>query len=558
MPTEIITWFDFAQLNDGKGSTLAEFHEQLARFEKTRLVFICAMFNWLLGSTDGSGARRETHDWIVRALFEPQLQPLLTLPKRICIHRLQLLFTIKEALTRCPDSGLDPFNQMNAGQVGRLLLMANDHLSFQPPTPYDTESKLWNALAQLLPAHEYSGWNRIENTLARSHVVFMQIVPELRNHPDYVDVRASFANRTSLSMPQFWALAFGVMAYYHSHAKPEEIWNDPNKFAVDETYFKNTTLAGSTAGNFWSAFCTAIEKPAEEISPQSRGPLDFTAFRARPLFQWGAGRFPVDLLLLAENMEAACFWNAHAACSKPEQDRLFRFWGRVFEDYIILLLKTSAEPKLNRVIDHPHFTDGTEFCDALILSGPDAVLIECKASVFRADAKYGNDPERLRAEVEPKLIVEKKGLPQLASGITRAFGRHSQVSVQGDIDLSRISRVFPLVLCRDDLGAALAINAILARRFKRLLDRKAVRPVVTPLFCTSQASFEILAGYLGRVSLASILDARYRSDPNLLSTFLAADNQITDQLPRETPALLRDAWRSMSDGFLPELFNAGT
>jgi hypothetical protein len=74
--------------------------------------------------------------------------------------------------------------------------------------------------------------------------------------------------------------------------------------------------------------------------------------------------------------------------------------------------------------------------------------------VFSANAKYGNDLGALKEEIDKKLIGQeggdRKGVRQLAHGISNVF-QHGQ-SLQG-VDPSTITKVYPLLITRDEIGS---------------------------------------------------------------------------------------------------------
>ena len=90
--------------------------------------------------------------------------------------------------------------------------------------------------------------------------------------------------------------------------------------------------------------------------------------------------------------------------------------------------------------------------------------------------------------------------------------------------------MFPVLVTRDDIGAALVMNTYLASKFRELFNRKAVTVTVTPLFSLSAQDIELICGYLKNVSFASLLEERYRKDPKLLSSFWTVDNAIIKKL----------------------------
>jgi hypothetical protein len=74
------------------------------------------------------------------------------------------------------------------------------------------------------------------------------------------------------------------------------------------------------------------------------------------------------------------------------------------------------------------------------------------------------------------------------------------------------------------------MNAYLASKFRESFTRKAVTVTVTPLFSLSAQDIELICGYLKEVSVASLLEERYRKDPKLLSSFWAVDNDIIEKI----------------------------
>jgi hypothetical protein len=138
----------------------------------------------------------------------------------------------------------------------------------------------------------------------------------------------------------------------------------------------------------------------------------------------------------------------------------------------------------------------------------------------------------LKKEIEEKFIhtdEREVGIGQLARRIEQAFNRKLPRRIEG-LDLSGVGKVFPVLVTRDDIGAALVMNAYLAFRFRELFHRKAVSVTVTPPFSLSAQDVEMICGYLKEASFADLLEERYRNDRNLLSTFWAVDNALVDRI----------------------------
>src|SRR6202035_697930 len=96
----VATYIPYSELNDGKPSTLDQFHAQLSVFARTRILHLCSVMNALLRS-DENTINQKAHDAMVRAFFEPQLADRLLMKRgdvRVVFHRQQILFVAKTAV----------------------------------------------------------------------------------------------------------------------------------------------------------------------------------------------------------------------------------------------------------------------------------------------------------------------------------------------------------------------------------------------------------------------------------------------------------------------------
>lgn len=98
------------------------------------------------------------------------------------------------------------------------------------------------------------------------------------------------------------------------------------------------------------------------------------------------------------------------------------------------------------------------------------------------------------------------------------------------VDLSKVTKVFPVLITRDDIGSALVMNAYLESRFRDLFHRKKVSVTVTPPFSLSAQDVEMICGYLNEASLSDLLEERYRNDKGLLSSFWLVDNVVVKRI----------------------------
>lgn len=126
------------------------------------------------------------------------------------------------------------------------------------------------------------------------------------------------------------------------------------------------------------------------------------------------------------------------------------------------------------------------------------MLIEYKSSTFTVQAKYGGDSIKLEDELKKKLAgtpESRKGVYQLADAIEKLWRQENPDKIEG-VNTSWITTVFPLIITRDDLGAALGTNAFLNVQFQALMKGKKFSRSVTPLSCLSADHLEKLSSYL--------------------------------------------------------------
>ena len=124
-----------------------------------------------------------------------------------------------------------------------------------------------------------------------------------------------------------------------------------------------------------------------------------------------------------------------------------------------------------------------------------------------------------------------------------------------NVDLSRIRTIYPVLVTRDDIGGALVMNLYLARKFGQLLSGRSIKPrVLTPFFCMSADELETISAYLKEAEFTSILEARYRADPILRSTFTAVDNAVLRTIGLRRNPILEDAYATAMDEFCGKLF----
>jgi hypothetical protein len=557
MPPNFATYFTFSEFNNGVKATHDQFHEELSMFSCLLAVYVCGVMNCVTRDWQGY-TRIEAVEQLVRNSFTPQTAERIITefgnpqrPRGI-YHRQQLLFVAKEALLACPEiGGKDPLAPAHSGEMARVLLMANDLLPKGLTGLSPTCDQMINVISELIPIAEASGFQKAMSKILRSRLMIERFLPDGNG-----EIRDIFELATGVPLGEYFALCFATLCRYVD-LDLKKYQSDPASYVLSAGWYKTTPVSATAVRNFLREISATISEFKTALGGRSSGGSDFTCFRTKPCLRDDENYLLIDPVFLAEKSETGVFWSISDALPRDRRLQFYQDWGVAFERYVNWLLEESVDGELNRVFPNPKFSDnGEEVCDAILICGASALLVESKGVTFTAQAKYGTDPAKLRVEIEEKFVEtngHRKGVGQLALRIQQAFSRAQPRRIEG-VDVSGVVKVYPVLITRDDIGAALVINAYLASRFRALFDRRSVSVTVTPPFSLSAQDIEMICGYLGQASLADLLEARYRNDRGLLSSFWLVDNPVVDRLGDRDCRVLADAMHSYFDSIKKILF----
>jgi hypothetical protein len=543
LPPKFATYITFSELNNGVAVTLDQFRAELSRFNGIQVFYVCAVMNSMIMDWQGN-ARLDAVEHFVKNSFIPQVAQKIVaalndpLEPRGIYHRQQLLFVAKEGLSVCGKvGGDDPLLPAHSGRMARVLLMANDLLPKRVTTPAPTADQMVNVMSEFIPIGEASGFQNPIYKILRTRLMFDRFLPRQDEY------RSVFATATGVPLEDYFALCFASLCKYvdFGYAKYQ---SDPGSFILAASWYGTTPIEASVLDRFLIQISASFDEFEDFLGRRVYAANDFTCFRGKPYLRDEANHLLVDPMFLAEKGDSGVFWAINHALDRRQRLQFHGDWGAAFEGYVNWLMDASIDGCTNRLYKNPRFSDnGEEVCDSILQCDDSMVFVESKGATFTAEAKYGLDPEKLRSEIEAKFITteeQRKGIGQLAARIEQVFNRNNPRLIEG-VDTSRIVKVYPLLITRDDIGAALVMNAYLAYKFRDLFHRKAVSVTVTPPFSLSAQDIEMLCGYLRDASVAELLEARYRADPNLLSSFWLVDNALLDRLGQRKCRILNES-----------------
>jgi hypothetical protein len=563
---EFAVYATFEQMH-GRKSTLAELVQRLKPFSRTSVLYTCAVTGMTLRIWDGTNWERSNYDLFLATAFDELRGDWYRLSARtdkpeLVVHRRQLLLIAKLALDSCPENGNDLFSAP-PGYFGTILLMANDqfHYGLFPGvgTGAVTEAeKVARVLAEFVPVTEFGG-ARIENRIVRAHLMMTKHTHELARHPDFVDVAAINQELTGISLEDHEALTFGVFSRCNM-VTLQRLQQNPWIAVLQEKDFHTTAISRETIHAFFSELSSRQSELKLEIERGRRtgrdyGANDFTLFRKKPLIAAGDAMLPADIPFVIEKFATGPYWRANVG----HGDQLRRFWGAVFEAYTNDQLAEAAKRSGALFLPDPRWANNpaAQVCDSILIEGDTAVLLEYKSSMFTARAKYSGNHEILRDEIVIKLVrnentKKKKGVQQLAVAVKRLLGRDPSAAAVEGADLSNVSRIYPLLVTLDDIGATLLMSRFLQGYFKAALrDASLSAEKAKPLFCTDIESLELLLPFSASCPLSKFLQHWLETDPMLLSTLLA---RVPEGLPPTRNDILYHGWDQLSGQIAARLF----
>jgi hypothetical protein len=557
MPPNFATYFSFSEFNHGVRVTLDQFRAELSKFNRLLVVYVCGVMNTIIRDWQGH-TRLEAVEELVRNSFRPDVAERIVAeinnPQRPrgLYHRQQLLFVAKEALLVCPESGgNDPLAPAHSGEMARVLLMANDLLPKGLTGASPTVTQMINVMSEFIPIAEASGFQKPLNKILRSHIMIERFFPGGSG-----EIRSIFQSATGVSIDDYFALCFATLCRYVD-LNFKKYQTDPSNFILAAGWFRTTPIDATIVLNFLKEISATVEEFKAALERRSTAVNDFTCFRGKPCVKDDANHLLIDPVFLAEKSDSGVFWSINQALSKERRLQFHQDWGLAFEKYVNWLMEESVDGQLNRVYPNPRFSDtGEEVCDAIVICGDSIIFVESKGATFKAEAKYGTDPTRLQEEIEEKFVESnghRKGIGQLARRIEEVFDRRGPRMIEG-IDVSRTTKAYPVLITRDDIGAALIMNAYLASRFRDLFHRKTVSVTVTPPFSLSAQDMEMLCAYLRDAALAELLEERYRAETSLLSSFWLVDNLVIQRLGNRDCKPFSDAMHAYFEAVKERLF----
>jgi len=329
--------------------------------------------------------------------------------------------------------------------------------------------------------HLFFRYGVMFRTLLNDPVVRVRIANLCRG----LDFQAEFTRLTGIALEHWLHIVFAIYTHY---LQGGNIFQPHLEFSfIDPTVFTGQShlspLELDAVLKTVSGTLTELRgQIAQEATTDAR--FDFVPFRAKPLVPIATNRLAcIDLAFVLEKLHTGVHWVMHDAYSNrgPERDDLFRAWGILFEEYVHWLL-SGMESTLPITYFRPHWEEGGESFDGMLLHGDVLVPLEYKGGFLARGARYSGNIDEFVKDVNEKFGA---GCHQLAWKLNALFAQQEsqRKKITNAPPLSHVRAVVPVLVLQDHILRVPFLNWYLNRRFQIELASFSLRPgvLVRPL-----------------------------------------------------------------------------
>ncbi len=360
-------------------------------------------------------------------------------------------------------------------------------------------------LAGLIPALEYAinsqPWFRIRKFLVRSKAFLTRLIQEAENF----DVNKTFCTATGLTLEGYQYLIFSILSVA-SHYSPQEILKGEAGFINT----KPSPCLKPLYDKLLQQVCVPIEDlPYREQLTRSL-PSEYRLWREYPLVKMGENQIMcADIGFLLDKLETGVFWiinHQRQKKNKAKDEDIIGLWGKVFESYVASIIQRALPSIASQTVDdaegyliNPKYDQTNRECTDVAVCGRETlILMECKAPILTAESKFSGDSSKFYKNLKAK-IIEPKGLKQLQNAIQNLahINEEKRLRIKG-INMSRVKRIFPVLVFSDRIFSFPIMNWFLDSEFQRLTNTNVLRRnlEIMPLTVLTIDELESLEPYL--------------------------------------------------------------
>jgi hypothetical protein len=433
---------------------------------------------------------------------------------RAVVHRQQLLYLAKRALTDCPTSGGAALDESVArSTLGDCLLLCNDLLNVRerPGRSAGKPERLARKcrkiiLEEFLPSHELNNPVDPRHAIAR-----VQMLLDAAGKAG-LDWGTRFRQRYGLTLDHYMAGGLALLLPYLAYDLPAFARGEIPSIKPD-THFAQTSLGSAEVDTLLTMYAATYGDLAGSVRAErsGRATYNFVPFQKWPFIKMPAGKMLcVDPLLVQHKMTFGVLRMIRDCYSQDAREEcFFSPLGRVFEQHVQRAFHRLKDTHCSgiRVVRNPRRDAGTELTDLLVQDRDTLFVIECKGFYFHRDVIMSGDERTVSSYLAERF--EDDGIDQLAHAITDIidqWGLHGR-----EIDWSEVKRVIPVLCVIDDAVSAPGMGLLMNEAFQSRLTRArgpgpAEPPDLHPLHVVTATDLELLEAVCASVPLREMAD----------------------------------------------------
>jgi hypothetical protein len=302
----------------------------------------------------------------------------------------------------------------------------------------------------------------------------------LQENASELNVNEIFLQATGLTLEHYQRLIFGMFAFYWNFTSEEICRQDPirGKSLLFNPIGQSPELT-PLYEKLLQHISISIDQLRDRVEERPQFENEFRLWRKYPILKISEDRIIcVDFSFLLEKLQTGVFWTIRDCLRDNRRERgIFEdLWGDVFENYASSIIKrgiNSQNPSnREKFIINPTYDkkQRLECADIAICSDDALVLMECKATILSAPAKFSGDFNIFYDNIKSV----KKGIKQLSDAIRRLAALSQSRDVVKEIDICKVKKIYPVLVVSDGIFSAPLMNWFLNSEFNPMVRRNSL------------------------------------------------------------------------------------
>jgi hypothetical protein len=523
-------WLPWSELAGTPRLTLGEFRSVLRQYPRSALLIGCARLSMIFNygpDADTAADQEATARWIP-ILFPPGLVSRVEVfasQDRVIFFQGQLRYLAAEVI-RLEQAHAEDSTFVPDAAFGGLLLAAGE-LLYKPHVKLSENLDVMaNLVAEFLPTYEIGSVTEPLMLFLRFYIFLTVIIPRLPNNLKTFDVDARFEQCFGFPLKRYYQFVFSFILHAMIERNERPV-GAPIDGALRASWFQKATVPEEQVSQMFDTVSFSLVDLPDTKAAIGYG--DFEFLRDCPYFNHDGAMYCLDYEYAVAKLESGALWRVLRGLSSGERMSYLGFWGNVFEMYVEWLFDTYANKRLSAFYASPMYEQKKDrpICDAIVVCGSVAVLVEAKLATCSAAVRYSGDYQKFKKYLEDRLVTgtdRPVGVSQLVTAI-----ENLTTLPREDLPpfLRAIRKFVPLIITKDEIGSSWVTNSYLDARFSQKVNRKKCKPyVITPLVSMSVATLERSLAALKKHAFSEILEDRIRSDRKLGRPFEAASSYV--------------------------------